>query len=182
MNWRRLTIHVFTAFEESYELENVIRWPKPAVSMSADRAILQLIARVLENAPSARLFQVSIDPQLAVNGKDAFELTNGSAPGSISISASSGVAAAWGFNYYLKYIARSSCKNPSLVSTLSLPACTQRLLTVSLVYWSGKNIRLSDTSLIPLSAPVRIVANDEFRWYGNPCTFSYSAVFWNFSR
>jgi hypothetical protein len=68
-----------------------------------------LISRVLDGAPTAKLFQVSINASLSLNGKDVFELTNGSAPGSILISASSGVAAAWGFNYYLKYVALSSC-------------------------------------------------------------------------
>ncbi|CAF2332971.1 unnamed protein product [Rotaria sp. Silwood2] len=63
-----------------------------------------------------------------------------------------------GFNYYLKYVAQSS------------------------FYWSGKNIQLPRSSIIPLSTPIQIVVNDFFRWYGNPCTFSYSAVFWNFSR
>jgi hypothetical protein len=70
-----------------------------------------LISRVLDGAPTAQLFQVSINPGLALNGKDVFELSNGSTPGSILISASSGVAAAWGFNYYLKYVADSSCIN-----------------------------------------------------------------------
>jgi hypothetical protein len=64
---------------------------------------------VLDGAPAAQLFQVSINADLALNGKDVFELSNGSTPGSILISASSGVAAAWGFNYYLKYVADSSC-------------------------------------------------------------------------
>jgi len=64
---------------------------------------------VLDGAPIAQLVQVSINTNLALNGKDVFELSNGSTPGSILISASSGVAAAWGFNYYLKYVADSSC-------------------------------------------------------------------------
>ncbi|CAF1099936.1 unnamed protein product [Adineta steineri] len=141
-----------------HQSNSAIQWPKPTVSTSSTQAIADLISRALNGAPSAKLFQLSIDTHLADNGKDVFELSNGSTTGSILISASSGVAAAWGFNYYLKYIAQSS------------------------FYWSGKNIRLSNSSLIPLSSPIRIVANDLFRWYGNPCTFSYSAVFWNFSR
>ncbi|CAM4853056.1 unnamed protein product [Rotaria socialis] len=143
---------------ESYAIESVIQWPKPIASSSSAKAITDLIDRVLDGAPVAQLFQVSINADLAINGKDVFLLSNGSASGSILISASSGVAAAMGFNYYLKYVAQSS------------------------FYWSGKNIRLSGSSLIPLSTPIRILANDFFRWYGNPCTFSYSAVFWNFSR
>jgi hypothetical protein len=93
-----------------FEGSEAVQWPKPVVSSSSAQAISDLISRVLDGAPSARLFQVSINADLAVNGKDVFQLSNGSAPGSISISASSGVAAAWGFNYYLKYVADSSCK------------------------------------------------------------------------
>ncbi|CAF4119373.1 unnamed protein product, partial [Adineta steineri] len=139
---------------------NAIEWPKPITSSSSSSAqvISDLISRVLDNTLSAKLFQVSIQSDLAVNGKDVFVLSNGSVSGSIQISASTGVAAAWGFNYYLKYVADSS------------------------VYWSGKNIRLSNSTLFPIHEPIRIVANDLYRWYGNPCTFSYSAVFWNFSR
>ena len=59
---------------------------------------------------------------------------------------------------------------------------TVSYVCVWIVYWSGKNIQLSGSALIPVASPIRIVANDFFRWYGNPCTFSYSAVFWNFSR
>ncbi|CAF4750040.1 unnamed protein product [Rotaria sp. Silwood1] len=147
------------AIHQSHGIVNGIKWPKPIVSLaSSSKAISDLISRVLDGAPAASLFQISINADLAVNGKDVFELSNGSAPGSILISASTGVAAAWAFNYYLKYIADSS------------------------VYWSGKNIRISDRTLFPITKPIRIVANDLYRWYGNPCTFSYSAVFWNFSR
>ena len=70
---------------------------------------MDLISRVLDDAPIAQRFQVSINPNLAFNDKDTFELSNGSSSGSVNISASSGVAAAMGFNYYLKYIAQSSC-------------------------------------------------------------------------
>ena len=76
---------------------------------------MDLIARVLDNAPSSKYFQVSIDESLAVNGKDVFKLSNGATPGTISISASTGVAAAMGFNYYLKYVAHSSGKMKNLV-------------------------------------------------------------------
>lgn len=150
-------------------------WPKPDAPPSSPQAILALISRVLDGAPTAGLFQVSLNANLSVNGKDVFELSNGSAPGSIAITASSGVAAAMGFNYYLKYVADSSgricAKNSNVI-----------VLFLLIVYWSGKNIQTVRSSLIPISQPIRIVANDLFRWYGNPCTFSYSAVFWNFTR
>lgn len=87
-----------------------VQWPKPNTPPSSPQAILDLISRVLDGAPTARLFQVSLNATLSVNDKDVFELSDGSTPGSIAISASSGVAAAWGFNYYLKYVANSSGK------------------------------------------------------------------------
>ncbi len=93
-------------FEES----KAVQWPKPTASATSLQAISDLISRVLDGAPAAGLFQVSINADLAVNGKDVFELSNGTEPGTISITASSGVAAAWGFNYYLKYVADSSCR------------------------------------------------------------------------
>ena len=67
-----------------------------------------MISRVLDGAPTARRFHVSLNADLADNGKDVFQLSNGAEPGSIAISASTGVAAAMGFNYYLKYVADSS--------------------------------------------------------------------------
>ncbi|CAF3308418.1 unnamed protein product [Rotaria sp. Silwood2] len=152
------TVHALYYFEGCNAIANTIQWPKPIASSSTAQAISDLISRVLDGVPIARLFQVSINTNLAVNGKDIFELSNGSMSGSILISASSGVAAAWGFNYYLKYVADSS------------------------FYWSGKNIRLTGSSLIPISTPIRIVVNDLYRWYGNPCTFSYSAVFLEFFK
>lgn len=96
-------------FTELHAIGNTIRWPKPAVSSSTENAITDLISRVLDGAPASQLFQVSINADLENNGKDVFQLSNGSAPGTILISASSGVAAAMGFNYYLKYVAKSSC-------------------------------------------------------------------------
>lgn len=131
----------------------------------------------MNNAPSAKLFQISIDENLAVNGKDVFKLSNGATPGTISISASTGVAAAMGFNYYLKYVAHSSCRMRRF-ENFWIFFC----LFFELVYWSGKNIVSVSSTLTPLKDSIEINANDLFRWYGNPCTFSYSLVFWNFSR
>lgn len=89
-----------------------VQWPKPPISPTGTaQAVKDLIGRVLEDQQTAELFQVTVDPQLAVNDKDVFVLSNGSSAGSILISASTGVAAAMGFNYYLKYVADSSCKN-----------------------------------------------------------------------
>lgn len=54
----------------------------------------------------------------------------------LQISANSPVAAAWGFNYYLKYFANSS------------------------VYWSGKNIAFDVQQLPVVKESIKITAND----------------------
>ena len=100
----------FFHIEEYSAIGDAVQWPKPPLSSTTPRAITDLIARVLDNAPAARLFHINITADQETDGKDAFELSNGQRPGTILISASSGVAAAWGFNYYLKYVANSSCK------------------------------------------------------------------------
>ncbi|UJR13454.1 hypothetical protein I4U23_000468 [Adineta vaga] len=60
---------------------------------------------------AAKRFEIVVNANLAVNGKDVFEIFNGSTSCSIRISASTSLAAAWGFNYYLKYVADGSGKN-----------------------------------------------------------------------
>lgn len=52
------------------------------------------------------------------------------------IKANSAVAAAWGFNYYLKYYTNSS------------------------VFWSGKNINLDDSSLPIVTKKIRLSSKD----------------------
>jgi hypothetical protein len=54
----------------------------------------------------------------------------------LQITATSGVAAAWGFNYYLKYYANSS------------------------VFWSGKNININKGSLPIVDKKINITAKD----------------------
>lgn len=54
----------------------------------------------------------------------------------LQITANSPVAAAWGFNYYLKYYCNSS------------------------VYWSGKNINLNFGQLPIVNGTVTITAKD----------------------
>ncbi len=98
----------FVSLMYYFKGSGAVHWPKPIASSSSAQAISDLISRVLDGAPTASHFQISLNADLAVNGKDVFVLSNGLTPGSISISASTGVAAAMGFNYYLKYVAHSS--------------------------------------------------------------------------
>jgi len=98
----------FVSLLYHFEGNNAIQWPKPIASSASSQAISDLISRVLDGAPAAKRFRISINADLAINGKDTFQLSNGPQPDTILISASSGVAAAWGFNYYLKYVTNSS--------------------------------------------------------------------------
>lgn len=54
----------------------------------------------------------------------------------LQITANTGVAAAWGFNYYLKYYCNST------------------------VNWSGKNINLVPNELPTVTKPIQISARD----------------------
>jgi hypothetical protein len=108
LDYERKRLPDFVSLMYYFKGSAAVHWPKPIASSSSAQAVSDLISRVLDGAPTARLFQISLNADLAVNGKDVFVLSNGSTPGTISISASTGVAAAMGFNYYLKYVAHSS--------------------------------------------------------------------------
>jgi hypothetical protein len=150
----------------SVDGRTAITWPRAPVSASSSEAVTALIARVLENSSLANQFQISIDPQLAVNGKDSFVLENGSVPGSIAINASTPVAAAWAFNHYLKYVAEQSGLSDSMRQRSNI--CSSLLVR--------------EKSATSQQTIVASAESDFYRWYGNPCTFSYSSVFWNFTR
>jgi hypothetical protein len=119
LDYERKRLPDFVSLMYYFEGSAAVHWPKPIASSSSAQAVSDLISRVLDGAPTARLFQISLNADLAVNGKDVFVLSNGSTPGSISISASTGVAAAMGFNYYLKYVANSSGRIPDRIQCKS---------------------------------------------------------------
>ncbi|XP_050552048.1 alpha-N-acetylglucosaminidase-like [Spodoptera frugiperda] len=93
---------------------------------------------------------VRIDPVFFVNKKDSFHLKTFN--GTLDIRASSGVAATWGFNYFLKKYCKSQ------------------------IAWQTKNVNIP--YLLP-EVDETVVANDRFRYYQNVCTASYSFVWWN---
>lgn len=108
------------------------------------RSALQIIAQYYGKV------SVEIEPLLFKNNKDSFRLKTHE--GVLNIKASTGVAAVWGFNYYLKKYCKSQ------------------------IEWQTKNVR------IPFPLPEVdeiVVANDRFRYYQNVCTASYSFVWWN---
>ncbi|CAG9128756.1 unnamed protein product [Plutella xylostella] len=92
---------------------------------------------------------VQVDFQLFTDHKDTFTLRSDGE--SLLIRASSGVAAVWGFNYYLKEYCKSQ------------------------ITWREQNVQIPQ--LLPV-ANETVVANDRFRYFQNVCTASYSFAWW----
>lgn len=82
--------------------------------------------------------------------KDYFRLST--KHGDLHIKASTGVAAVWGFNYYLKKYCKSQ------------------------IEWQSENVNIPD--YVPY-VKKEVVARDRFRYYQNTVTASYSFVWWN---
>lgn len=97
--------------------------------------------------------QVEVNPLLFSYNKDVFVLRT--TDDKLHIKASTGVAALWGFNYYLKKYCKSH------------------------IGWQAQ--RISIPHPLPEVDEV-IVANDRFRYYQNVCTASYSFVWWDVDR
>ncbi|XP_045453537.1 LOW QUALITY PROTEIN: alpha-N-acetylglucosaminidase [Melitaea cinxia] len=104
---------------------------------------LNIISQYLNNV------EVEVNPIMFSNHKDVFSLrtTNGQ----LHIRASTGVAAVWGFNYYLKKYCK--CQIAWQVQRVVIPS------------------PLPDVDEV-------VIANDRFRYYQNVCTASYSFVWW----
>uniref|UniRef100_X1Z3X3 Alpha-N-acetylglucosaminidase n=1 Tax=Capitella teleta TaxID=283909 RepID=X1Z3X3_CAPTE len=118
-------------------------------------ATRDLIRRLIDD----RADEFEVDIQLDFNhadDRDIFKLANIGAK--VHITASTGVAAAWGFYYYL----REYC------------GCQ--------VTWAGVQTELP--AVLPSLPPtgITITANDRFRYYQNVCTVSYSFVWWDWKR
>ncbi|XP_043288874.1 alpha-N-acetylglucosaminidase [Venturia canescens] len=116
------------------------------------RAVHKLIERFV--GEKATLFEIVIDPELGPPEKDTFKIS--STPSDlIQISGTSGVAAAWGFNYYLKKFCNSH------------------------VAWEGS--RVDVPSALP-QVDVTVTSNDKFRYYQNVCTAGYSSTWWQWDQ
>lgn len=96
---------------------------------------------------------VDVNPLLFSENKDVFSVRT--SQGLLNIRASSGVAALWGFHYYLKKYCKSH------------------------ISWQVQ--RVSMPSPLPEVDEV-VVANDRFRYYQNVCTASYSFVWWSVNQ
>lgn len=109
------------------------------------QAALKIITRYINSNQVA----VEVNPLLFNDNKDVFVLRTSN--GVLNIRASSGVAAVWGFNYYLKKYCKSQ------------------------IAWQVKRVLIPN----PLpDADEMVVANDRFRFYQNVCTVSYSFVWY----
>ncbi|CAG4990497.1 unnamed protein product [Colias eurytheme] len=107
------------------------------------QAAQEIINKYLNNV------DVYISPVLFVNHKDVFVLRT--VNGQLHIRASTGVAAVWGFNYYLKKYCKSQ------------------------IAWQVQHVNIPD----PLpEVDETVIANDRFRYYQNVCTASYSFLWW----
>ncbi|RNA17676.1 alpha-N-acetylglucosaminidase isoform X1 [Brachionus plicatilis] len=105
-----------------------------------------------------RKYTIIQNQDLNSKSLDSFELSMVQNDKKLLIRANSAVAAAWGFNYYLKYYTNSS------------------------VFWSGKNINLDESDLPIVRQKIQLSSKDFVRFYQNICTFSYSYVWWDWSR
>lgn len=95
------------------------------------------------------LANVTVDPLLFRNKRDVFSIRT--SDGQLYIRASTGVAAVWGFNYFLKKYCKSQ------------------------IAWQVQNVAIPS----PLPEVNEVVeASDRFRYYQNVCTASYSFVWW----
>ncbi|KAL0829968.1 hypothetical protein ABMA28_003433 [Loxostege sticticalis] len=115
----------------------------PSVQQSAAAAI---IAKYMSNV------NVEVNPILFKDNKDVFSLRT--TKGQLRIRASTGVAAVWGFNYYLKKYCKSQ------------------------IAWQTQRVAIPKP--LPDVDEV-VVASDRFRYYQNVCTVSYSFVWWDAS-
>lgn len=109
-----------------------------------EQAAYQIISKYLNSV------NVVVNPILFDNHKDVFNIRT--VDGTLQIRASSGVAAVWGFNYYLKKYCKSQ------------------------IAWQTQRVNIP--SPLP-EVSETVTANDRFRYYQNVCTASYSFVWWN---
>ena len=107
------------SLDDKDHIKNLLK-TDPRKLRDYEKAVKNLISRVIDNVHNIDDFVVEINPSaIGIQDLDTFILEMIDDDSKLKITANSPVAAAWGFNYYLKYYANSS------------------------VYWSGKNINLN---------------------------------------
>lgn len=119
-----------------------------------ENAVNGVITRLLGD-DNSKFFKVTVAKDLSSDGKNTFTILKLENDTIVTIIGSSGVAAAWGFHYYLK----TFCK------------CH--------VSWDGDQLQLPEK--LP-DVNITISSIDKFIFYQNVCTSSYSFVWWDWSR
>ncbi|XP_067677371.1 alpha-N-acetylglucosaminidase-like isoform X2 [Haliotis asinina] len=117
-------------------------------------AASDLISRVIGNRSSD--FLVSVDPSIGPKNRDTFKLVSSGTK--LSITGTSGVAVAMGFYYYLKYYCGGQYT------------------------WAGQQVALPAVLPVIASPGKTVTSNDQFRYYQNVCTVSYSFAWWDWTR
>ncbi|KAK3591261.1 hypothetical protein CHS0354_010626 [Potamilus streckersoni] len=118
------------------------------------QAVQDLIGRVLGKQDKS--FHVVLEPGPGPAGRDTFNLLSDG--NEVTITATSGIAAAMGFYYYLKNYC--NCQYT----------------------WAGAQLNLPDPLPVISSPGKTVTAMDRFRYYQNVCTVSYSFVWWTWKR
>ncbi|CAH0560993.1 unnamed protein product [Brassicogethes aeneus] len=151
---RQLCLLLFTSFLGVALCDNfqsTLGHIKPKVSVyDQENAVKQLIKRIIPDRYQD--FIVEVNNEIG-NGNDAFNIQK--VNDKIKITASTGVAVATGFNYYLKYFCNSQ------------------------VAWQVTRIEIPE--ILP-QVNLTITLNDRFRYYQNVCTTGYSFVWWSWEQ
>ncbi|XP_022916641.2 alpha-N-acetylglucosaminidase [Onthophagus taurus] len=142
-------LSIFLTSTLCYDLDDIKTKTNPTTQSNA---VLELIQRIIPDR--AEDFIVEVNPNLMLNGKELFHIESVTSD-KIKISGTTGVVAATGFNYYLKYYLNSHVSWE--ISQLNVPKVFPK-------------INLTNT------------LNDKLRYYQNVCTTSYSFVWWNWKN
>ncbi|XP_022102905.1 alpha-N-acetylglucosaminidase-like [Acanthaster planci] len=117
------------------------------------KAVTALIKRLIPDQAAA--FTVVVNSSIGPPNLDTFEIK--SHDNKVSITGTTGVAAAWGFHHYLKHYC--GCH----------------------ISWAGNQLNIPST--LPTVKPaLKITSPNRFRYYQNVCTVSYSFAWWNWTR
>ncbi|CAD5123242.1 DgyrCDS11599 [Dimorphilus gyrociliatus] len=130
-----------------------LREPSKATEEIQAKAAYDLIERLLPER--ANEFEVIIDKSIGELDKDSFQYET--VNGKLQIKGTSGVAATWGFHFFLKQ--NCSCH----------------------MSWGGDQLNVPNP-LPAITKAVKVTSADRFRYYQNVCTVSYSFVWYDWKR
>lgn len=142
-------------FAEAVQFETLSHLKPRADDKTQTKAVRDLLERLVKDR--AGEFVVSVNRSVAVNELETYELRSVAGGKQVSVVGSTGVAAATGIYYYLKYY----CK------------CH--------ISWSGDQLNVP-RPLPQVQGVVRVTTPNRFRYYQNVCTQSYSMVWWDWNR